>query len=159
MSTIYIYCIHISTHYRYAHIHPPPLSTFTYIGRPHDEVVALTIENSTTVLVGEVVEIQCRYSGERIAFKLPAFYINGKTNRLESVGTIWTELSDYEHRHSLAIEEGKWTASYTLTLKGARASDDNTIYQCFSEVTEGRHVTRVWSDPVTLTVIGEQNII
>ena len=135
------------------------LSLHLRIGRPRDEVVTITIENSTTVLVGEVVEIQCRYSGERIAFKLPAFYINGKTNRVESAGTIQTELSDYEHRHSLAIEEGKWTASYTLTLKGARASDNNTMYQCFSEVTEGRRVNRVWSDPVTLTVIGEQSII
>ena len=141
---VYIHSLLLSTH---------QLSPF-HLGQPLDETVTIAIENSTTVQVGDVVEIRCRYSGERIAFKLPSFFINHKTIRVESVGAIKSELSDYEHKHSLALEKGKWIADYKLTLKRARVSDNNTVYQCFSELTEGRQVTRVWSEPVMLTVIG-----
>ena len=101
-----------------------------------------------------MVEIRCQYFGERIAFRLPSFYINNKTIKVENANTIQTELADYEHKHSLAQEKGRWTASYTLTLKGARTSDNNSVYQCFCELGEG---SLVWSKPVTLTVIGKQN--
>ena len=104
-----------------------------------------------------MVEIQCQYVGERIAFNLPSFVINNKTIRGDSSSILQSELSDYEHKYSIAHRGGRWAATYTLTLKEAKTSNNNTVYQCFSEITKGGN-ERVWSGKVTLTVIGKWSI-
>ena len=119
--------------------------------QPRDEKVTITIGSDAKVLVGGIVRIRCQYVGEQLAFNLPSFVINNKTIRSENVEI---ELPDYEHKHSVTVVDGKWTATYTLTLKEAKMSDNNTVYQCFSEITKEQN-ERFWSGKVSLSVIGK----
>ena len=119
--------------------------------QPRDEKVTITISSGDKVLVGGIVRIRCQYVGEQLAFNLPSFVIDSKTIRGEDVEI---ELPDYEHKNSVALKDGKWTATYTLTLKEAKMSHNNTVYQCFSEITKGRN-EKFLSEKVTLSVIGK----
>ena len=100
------------------------------------------------------MQIRCQYVGEQLAFNLPSFVINNKIIRSENVEI---ELPDYEHKHSVALKDGKWTATYTLTLKEAKMSDNNTVYQCYSEITKEQNES-FWSGKVSLEVIGKWSV-